>query len=455
MATHDQTVDRLRTVIAGIDDGGLLKSHGYRVSTEELFVQAAAVRMRTLARKNWDEADVRRCARLMCTNFLDGVIAGGDVTHPLPRGHNLVQMHWSGGARLANKPNGTSARIMRPSIDVDGVVTTKDLDARQMAGMRATANARGDELEAALRAQYGEYLADERAVSVTRQNAWSWNWDVRFANGTRCSVWTFNATVVHDGASHVVPAIMRKVEAMRRAEEAMRDARSTISSLLRLVNKLIRESGLPLRARVVPGTESTRPYMSIVLDGYGETGLPDTVTTYSRPVDSNRDLDREFITTRMKQVMSDQRRLHLTYGPLPGAHRDRIWTVDAPTARMLARTGRGSAIARDFVVGNPCDTGEAGVTLRIEKGRVLGCFDLGPRVKWKGNRLDAMGTQMSDVVASALEGRSIRHVVEHPTLGSEETVTRAVQRVSKTGNTLVVHARPEMIPIERIDALTD
>ena len=220
------------------------------------------------------------------------------------------------------------------------------------------------------------------------------------------------------------------------------------------LDEMAAQSGLPITMRMVAAPRDEGRYggprHAILLDGYGVGGKRDTMLVRSVTTGTTRDSLIAMI--RNDEEFSRQLRRHRDFGPIPLEAPQKL-TMDAPSARRLAETGRGSLIAQAIADGRPGDAGDAGVAFRVSGRSMLGTFELAPGVIWKGDRLDVQMTTMSDVVCAALAGRSIRDVVSHPAVGIDDLVRRVEQRKSKTANTLVVHATTRMVALDDIDAL--
>jgi hypothetical protein len=450
--TDEEAAGRLRAILAGVDDGGAMARLGYRVSAQELFVQATAVRMKSRPMREWDEDAIRRLAVRMCRDYPPLMGTGAEDAFVLPGGMHLSKRSWADGTRLVLSDFSASSRVMRPSMDVDGVVRIVDLDERQRAGMRAIVDDVAARVLAALRPILGDRIPADAIVSSTRPSDWQWRWALTLRDGAVISDVARNGEVVHDRAAHVVPRMERKARDYLACEERMSGTKRRIAQVQAHCDAAIADADLPIGFRVVPSPDDAGTRMWVVADAYGATGLPECRHVGSASFEGDSEYRH---MPPLTHFVDEQRRLHRRYGPTPGSHAGRQWLIDAPTAWWLAATGRGSRIARDVADGLPYDGGDTGVRLRVVDGRMFGTCAIAPGIEWKGDRLELRSTEISQTVATALKGRSVRQVVEHASLTTEDVISRAVHRVSKKGKALIVHVRPRMIPIERIDALAN
>lgn len=447
--TEDEAATRLRAMLDGVDDGGALRRLGYGVAAEELFVRAAAFRMKSRPKADWNPDRIRALAVAMCRGYPRALENGTEDAFLLPGGMHLSRRSWADGTRLVLDELGFSKRVMRPSMDVEGVVRTEELDERQKDGMRATVQEVAMRVIADMRRVLGTRVPEDTVVVCTRPSDWQWRWALTLADGVVLSDVARNGEVVHDRATHVRHRMERKARTYLLCEKRMRRAQPRIARLREHCDGQLADKGLPISLRIVPSPDDAGTHMWVVADAYGPTGLAACRQVATVPFD-----ERGYgHMPSLKHFIVEQTRLHHQYGPTPGAQSGRRWQVDAPTASRLAATGRGTRIARDAADGMPYDGGDTGVILRVVGGRMLGTFEIAPGIEWKGDRLEIASARVSQTVATALKGRSVRCVVEHPSLSDEDVVTRVATRVSKKGETLVVHVRPRMTSIERIDAL--
>lgn len=337
----------------------------------------------------------------------------------------------------------------------EGVATSSDLSAEEMDVVRKRAVIFRKDLEARLRAIAPGLLAEGDGVTLSRRNGYSFHLRVQYGCGVRYERLIWDCNLLHDSEARLAFPFETHARSMRAGFEAFEPVRRLVEAQKDLIEQCASETGLPIRYHIVPGIQHNgNSYYDILIEGYGPTGLP-----AFEPVRSElATLDFLTALSRCDHALKIQRARHRAFGPRPGAKAGAQWTVDAPTARMLARTGRGSELARQAVLGHEADFGDAGVRIRVKGTSLLGTFEIAPGVTWKGDRLDAEGVQLSDIVSNAIAGHSLRSVVEHPVFSQADVALRAATRHTKARSRkpltiLTVSARPEMIPIERIDDL--
>jgi hypothetical protein len=452
MATLGKTIDNLTRLLddAGVTDGGELERQGYGIGARALFVEAAARGMRSRPRRDWNEADIVAKARLFVTT-MPGLYAGNeDASYPMPNGDYLVQNRWTTGLSLGRKPASWSSKVVRPSVAAEEVITELGRDYDHVA-LRARAERIASEAGAAMGIVLGS-LMGEAGVTVSRPHRHGYAFSMRLASGQPWIAHVDNARLMHDADVKLLEPFISYARGIVVGEADL----ATLSGRLdlqRALDEHAASTGFPISLRLAPNPRTTGAYASpsfaVLLEGYGPTGAPDVQVACVL----YRDPTVESLRSQLKcsDPLNAQPRLHAEFGPRPGANVADL-TMDAPTARRLAATGRGAQIARSAASG-AADGGEADVSFRVKGRAILGTFEIAPGVIWKGDRIDVQMTRISDVMAAALPGRSLRDVVEHPVFAETDVVRRIQQRDTKTANTLVVHATTGMIAIDQIDAL--
>ena len=451
MATLERTIDNLNALLdrAAVIDHGELEAQGYRIGARALFVEAAARGLRSRPRRDWDEDDVVAKARLFVTT-MPGIYAGNDDhSHPLPNGDYLVQNRWTTGLSIGRKPHSWSSKVLRPSVHAEGAVTELTGEHDHTA-LRARAERLAVEATRAMRSVLGP-LAVTRDVRVSRPHRHGYAFSIRLASGQPWTTHVDNARLLHDADAKILEPLIAFARGIVSGEAYLCSLPGR-AKLQEAVDAYARSTGLPIALRLAPHPPGSYggPSYAVLLDGYGESGEPETQVACTQH--GAVSIEGLLLSLKNSEPVKAQSRLHAEFGPVPRERGDDM-TIDAPTARRLATTGRGEAIARSILTGGPGDGGDADVALRVKGRMILGTFEIAPGVIWKGNRVDVQRTQVSDVVAAALPGRSLRDVVAHPVFGREDLVRKVQQRDSKTANTLVVHASTAMVALGGIDAL--
>ena len=453
MATLERTMANIVDLLdaAGVTETDELQAQGYRIGARALFVEAAARGLRSKPRKSWKDEDVVAKARLFVLTMPRTYARDTDESYAMPSGEYLVQNRWFTGLNLAPRASSFSNRMVRPSVTQEGVVT-EHVAEYDHGGLRGRAEAIAHEAAVLMRRIMGPILGEE-SVRVHRANPHGYTFSLHLASGMPWTRDVANEKLHHDADVRLLAPFVAFAEAMVLGESDLAefDNREAVQTEL---DDIAAGTGLPIALRLAAGQRTdgkwAARHLTILMDGYGAGGRRETQVV--RPI--NIDMDVKSIRAALSHddKIRRQRQLHADHGPVPRVEAVPLY-MDAPSARRLAQTGRGSDIARALSLGLPGDGGEAGVAFRFKGDRVLGTFEVAPGVIWKGDRIDVQMTKISDVMAAALPGRSLRDVVSHPTLGEDDLVRRVEQRASKTANTLVVHASPRMVPIGDIDAL--
>lgn len=450
MATLEQTHERVRAILTShrIDDGGALRARGYRTSAEEIFLAAAAQVLRPMPRVRWSESGIADQARSFCRDMPERYGVEDHCAYALPRGYFLVQNSWASGLIVARSANSWSKDVTRPSVTRDGVVRGFDITPDELDVVRRRAEMLRDMVEAHLRRTIPSLLAAGDPVRLSRQTVHAYHIEVEYAWGLRRMQSVWNGALLHDAPDRLMRIFVEQARDIRIGWQDFQDLQDHVAARKDELEAASIASGLPITYRLAPCPPiNGSPYVSIVIDGYGPTGLPSTEPIMSQPFAA--DLSA-VLNLRTHQIRAQAAR-HRDYGPLPGSNPGVPWTVDAPTARRLALTGRGSEIAAMIAAGRGADEGDAAMTIRVKGRTLLGTFELAPGISWKGDRVEAERVQLSDTVAAAVPGRSVRSVVEHDLLSDAEIATRVTHRRTKAFGILVVNVRPQMVPIAEID----
>lgn len=453
MATLERTMAVITQVLdaGGVVETDELQEQGYRIGARGLFIEAAARGLRSKPRKTWHDEDIVAKGRMFVMMMPRIYATEEDESYPMPGGDFLVQNRWFTGMGLAPKQSGFSRKIVRPSISYDGVVTElhKDLD---HTALRHRAERIAREATTLMRRIMGPLFGDD-TILVHRANPYEYTFSMRFASGMPWSKGFGNDKLLHDADVKLLATFRSLAEGMVVGECDFlgHDGRETLQNALDFhAHGTALPIGLRLAAAMRESGQYGGPRMNVLLEGYGVGGRREIQVIRT----INMQINAASLTAVLKNddKLKRQKQLHYDYGPVPGRKAVPM-VMDGPSARMLARTGRGADIARALSIGLPGDGGDVGVTFRFKAGHILGTFEMAPGVIWKGDRLDVQMTQISDVMAAALPGRGLRDVVCHDAFNDDDLVRKVEQRRSATANTLVVHARPRMVALDDIDAL--
>lgn len=446
MATLEQTLERLGTLLKGrmFTDNGRLEEQGYKVSSQELYLHAAATALRNVPFSKWDVEEIITGGWSFCERFPRIYGTLDHHSYELPNNRWLVQNAWSTGLTFAQAEGRTTRKVMRPSVTRAGVVLDDEVSPEEALSVKDRVSDLHSHLERRLRDAAAELFDEGQVLRITHQITNGYNARMAFASGLKWSRHLYVQNLLHDSDNRL------SHEFLKQAAEVLSTSRKEMSDRLKRmfmdIEKAVEKTGLPVKVRMVPGTMAN--YYALLVDGYGDTGQPSTVHVSSfadDPRHNNQDIEQW-----VKYMLKGQALLHRRYGPRPGAQSRLVWKIDAPAARMVARHPRGMEILREFMELGSADTQELGLSLRVADKTILGTITLGQGVVWKGDRLEVEDTQLSDTVIMAIKGRSIRKIVEHPVLGEDDLAGSAKIHRTKFRTALVVKAKPRLVPLSKI-----
>jgi hypothetical protein len=407
-----------------VNDWGVFKRYGYKVSELDVFCVAAATILKKFPESEWNHGEIARNARNMHSHA-DDYISGKDYIS-IPIMNNLC-FFW----------NNYNKNCFRPSIIKDSVLSKRTAVCHKEVSSRI---AEVREYVENIFSSVPKFHPEKTQIS----NPWHNVTMLKFflEDGYNFSMIVNHHDLVHDCIEKLCGHAKTYFEKYTKAliEYDTLD-HALINKEIEKINQKYNLHKYPFSLKYNASANLFPSYgnksISFYIHGYTESGIFEDIDCASLYQAS-----LGMMESNCRRALARQVARHKKFGS-PKKSWSEI-NIDRVTLDYLKTLPEGIEVLEEFMRTGINSLARTGVRLRHTRMGVLGSFKMGNRIEWKGDKICVLNAQLSQVVLSALKGRNITTLLEHEIISNHATIKSGQLKTRKNGTRVEVSLKPEM-----------